>query len=208
MINRFPIGGCELANRKVYSTLVTIAIATYHRSPVGWRRRGAGAGAGAVTGRARRLRSASDARGTRRAPCTRARVNSGTALVAPRVRPAQRLLQLLHQPAVELVLRRRLLGASRALGAVESHAQRGPRRRRAAVRHRAHGRRRAMRAQRPARRRRRPLRPRLRHLSHATAGARLVLSLGTASRVVNVPVVLHHGHHERHLGGGGGGSSV
>lgn len=171
----------------------------------------AGAGRARVTGRARRPRSASGARGTRRAPCTQALVSSRAALLAAGVRATQRPLQLLHQPAVELVLARRSPRASRALaGAVGGRAQRGARGRRAAVRQRAHGGRAAVRAQRVRpRRQRRALRARLRHLAHAPAQRRLLRRLRRAPRalrVVDVPVVLHYRHHERHLDGGDGDS--
>lgn len=176
------------------------------------RARGALAGPGArrgVTGRACR-RSASVARGSRRAPCTQARpVSSRAPLLVAGLRAAERSPQLLHQPAVKLV---RVPGgagrASRALLAFVG-AQGGPAGRRAAVGQRAHGRRAAVRAERGAARRQRgPLGARLGHLAHPPAD-RLVRRLRGPPRplrVVNVPVVLHHGHHERHLGGGDGGS--
>lgn len=112
---------------------------------------------------------------------------------------------------MELILPWYAFWASRTLRTVDGDSERSTRGWRAAVGQRAHSRRAAVRAQRVrARRQCRALRPRLRHLADAPATqACLLRRLGGSSRslrVVNVPIVLHYGHHERHLGGGDGDS--
>lgn len=159
-----------------------------------------------VTGRARRRCSASRARGTRRAPCTQPPGYSRGALLALRLGPSKGSLKLLHQPRVELViLVLVVLGGMRSRRRLRSQrGSRRPRRRRAAVGERAHSGRAAVRAERGGalaltERRRRTLGPRLGHLAHATLLRRIAAAAAAATWVVDVPIVLHHGHHKRHL---------
>lgn len=116
---------------------------------------------------------------------------------------------------MELVLARcrRLARATRALAGGVG-AQRRARGWRAAIGQRAHRGDAAVRTQRAgARREGGPLGPRLGHFPHAAAAAAaepgLLRALGRLPRplrVVDVPIVLHHWHHERHLAVGNGGS--
>lgn len=162
----------------------------------------------AFTGRARRLRTSTAALGSPRAPCTEALVSSGGSLFASGVGAAERLLQFLHQPGVELFLARGRAGTRWGRGA--GGPQRGARRRRSYVRQRTHRGRRPVRAHRRRPRwKRRPLRPRLRNFPHTSAWSHFFCILRGPPRplrVVNIPVVLHYWHHKRHLGGTDGDS--
>lgn len=120
----------------------------------------------------------------------------------------ERLPYLLHQPVVEFFWA--CARAGRATWALRRvvvlrDPQRGARRRRPTVWQRTHGRRAPVRTQ----HHRtgwgcRPLRAGLGNLAHAPDPIRRLGGPARLLRVVDIPVVLHYGHHERHLGAGDG----